>query len=57
MSLDNFAAPNLSGIPTDWVPVVASDDADNTGQACIGLYIQVAGTWRYDSGGERRRIA
>ena len=43
MTLDNVGRPNLSGIPSDWLPVTTSDDADNTGDACIGLYIQNAG--------------
>ena len=41
--LSRFPRPNLSGIPTDWLPVVADDAADNTGEACIGLYVESAG--------------
>ena len=39
-----FNIPNLSGIPSDYEPVTASNDADNCGSACIDLYIQNAGT-------------
>ena len=41
--LHHFDRPNLSGIPTDWLPVAKNDDEDNTGPACIGLYVQAAG--------------
>ncbi len=52
-----FQHPNLSGIPSEWVPVTAGDDADNTGTFCIGLYIQHAGTVAVQfSGGATRTI-
>lgn len=40
--------PTLSGIPRDYVPVVNSDDVDNTGDNCIGLYIQNVGNVSVD---------
>ena len=44
--LAHFQHPNLSGFPTDYVPVTPNDDANNTGEACIGLYATTAGTIR-----------
>lgn len=41
--LSSIQRPNLSGIPSDWAPIVASDAADNTGDACTGVYCQNAG--------------
>ncbi len=43
MSLDSYDTPNLSGIPSDYLPVTPDDYADNTGDACIGLYVETAG--------------
>ena len=43
MTLRNFRFPNLSGIPTDWIPVTPADATDNTGDSCIGLYIENGG--------------
>ena len=43
-SLSRFDRPNLSGIPTDWLPVTLDDDADNTGEACIARYSETVGT-------------
>ena len=46
MSLDDIARPNLSGIPSDFIPVVPDDNADNTGKACIGIFVGTAGNVR-----------
>ena len=43
MGLEDVKHPNLSGIPRDYLPVTASDSADNCGGSCIGLYVQNAG--------------
>lgn len=52
-----FSHPNLSGIPSEWGPVTAEDDNDNTGTFCIGLYIQHAGEVAVQfSGGATRTI-
>ena len=44
--VERLPFPNLSGIPRDYVAVVPGDDADNTGDSCIGLYVSVAGNVR-----------
>ena len=46
MDLDDIARPNLSGIPSDFIPVLPSDTVDNTGKACIGIYCGTAGNVR-----------
>ena len=47
--MTNFAR-NLSGIPTDRVPVVPNDDDDNVGDFCIGFWVNTtAGNIRYIS--------
>ena len=51
-----FNHPNLSGIPSEWLPVTAGDDADNTGEVCIGLYIQTAGDVAVQFSGGPTRI-
>lgn len=43
MGLEKLPRPNLSGIPSDYLPVTPDDSADNTGPDCTGLYIQNAG--------------
>ena len=43
MILDNYTHPNLSGIPSDYLPVTPNDYEDNVGAACIGLYVEDAG--------------
>ena len=49
--------PNLSGIPTDYLPVTPSDNADNVGSACTGLYATAAGNIRVVTrSGETRDI-
>ena len=49
MSLDAFSSPNLSGIPSDWVPLTPYDNNDDTGDACTGLYITGAGTVAFET--------
>ena len=46
VDVERLPYPNLSGIPSDYVAVVPSDAADNTGESCIGLYVTVAGNVR-----------
>ena len=46
MNLDDIQRPNLSGIPSDFIPVVPSDAADNCGRSCIGIYCGTAGNVR-----------
>ena len=46
MNLDDIQRPNLSGIPSDFIPVVPDDNADNTGKACIGIFVGTAGNVR-----------
>ena len=41
---DHHPRPNLSGIPTDWLPVTTSDSDDNCGDACIAIRAGTAGT-------------
>ena len=46
MNLDDIQRPNLSGIPSDFIPVRPNAAFDNTGKNCIGLYCGTAGNVR-----------
>ena len=48
----------LSGIPSDYLPVTASDTVDNCGELCIGLVATVASTVAVytHGGGETARV-